>query len=359
MKEYTTLQVIWFCALAFFWIGFFVLDGYDFGVGMLVRVLGHDPADRRALLTAIGPWWDGNEVWLIVAGAGTFAAFPQWYATLFSGFYLALFLLLVALILRGVSFEFWGKADDPRWRSTWEWSLTIGSLLIPLLFGVAWANIVRGVPIDANENFTGDLWTLLNPYGLLGGVTLVLLSLAHGAIFLNMRTAGDLPERARAIARWASPAAAVAGLAFLVWTVIDATDRGGALIAVALLAGIAAVLLATAAGSLLVRRPAAAFALSAAAIGAIFLVLFVDLFPHAMVSSTSAANSLTLDEAASPQYTLEVMTWVAVLFLPLVLAYQAWSYWVFAHRVGPGDFARPARGRLAHADPAAGDPTAG
>ncbi|MGE5635804.1 MAG: cytochrome d ubiquinol oxidase subunit II, partial [Nocardioidaceae bacterium] len=290
---------------------------------------------RRAIIHSIGPVWDGNEVWLIVAGGATFAAFPRWYATLFSGFYIALFLILVALIVRGVCFEFWGKSDDPRWRGGWEWATVVSSFLVALLWGVAWANIVRGVPIDAQQEFTGDLFTLLNPYGLLGGLTTLLLFLAHGAIYLSLRTGGDLPERARAVARWASPAAAVAGIAFVAWTAIDVAG-GDAL--VVLLAVLAAALLVLSATSTLIRRPGWAFALSAAGIVALFAMLFVDLFPQVMPSSTNSAFDLTIANTSSSDYTLTVMTIVAAVLLPVVLLYESWSYWVFRKRVSPEEF---------------------
>ncbi len=332
------LQTLWFVLIAVLWCGYFILEGFDFGVGMLLRRLGHGDGERRAIIHTIGPVWDGNEVWLITAGGATFAAFPEWYATLFSGFYIALFLILFALIARGVAFEFWGKDDRRSWRSAWEWAIGVGSFLASLLWGVAWANIVRGVPIDRGGEFTGDLFTLLNPYALLGGATTVLLFLAHGAIYLNLRTDGELPERARAVARWASPAAAVCGIAFLAWTVADMADRSGAAVAVAVLAAIAAVLLATAAVSELVRRPAIAFALSAGAIAALFATLFVDLFPAVLPSSTSGAFDLTAANSSSSSYTLKVMTIVAAVLLPVVVAYQAWTYWVFRRRVSPAEF---------------------
>ena len=333
--DYSFLQAFWFVLIAILWLGYFVLEGFDFGVGMLLRRLGHTNNDRRAIIHSIGPVWDGNEVWLVTAGGATFAAFPGWYATLFSGFYLALFLILVALIVRGVSFEFWGKSDDPRWRTGWEWATVVSSLLAALLWGVAWANIVRGVPINADQDFTGDLLTLLNPYGLLGGVTTVLLFLSHGAIYLNMRTGGDLPARARAVARWAAPAAAVAGIAFLAWTAIDIADGDAAVI---VLAVVGAVLLVVSATSELAGRPGWAFALSAVAIVALFATLFVDLFPRVMPSSTDAAFDLTIANVSSSDYTLTVMTVVAVILVPVVLLYQAWTYWVFRKRVSPEDF---------------------
>jgi cytochrome d ubiquinol oxidase subunit II len=333
--DYSTLQAVWFILIAVLWLGYFILEGFDFGVGMLVRKLGHDEQDRRAIIHSIGPVWDGNEVWLITAGGATFAAFPDWYATLFSGFYLALFLILAALIVRGVSFEFWGKYDDSRWRTAWEWAMGISSLLAALLWGVAWANIVRGVPINGAKEFTGDLFTLLNPYGLLGGVVTVLLFLAHGAIYLNMKTAGDLPERARAVARWASPAAAVTGIAFLAWTAFDIADGDGLVIALAV---VTSVLLVAAAAAELGRRPGVAFGLSAGAIAGLFVTLFVDLFPQVMPSSTNAAFDLTIANSSSSSYTLTVMTVVAVVLVPVVLGYQAWTYWVFRQRISPADF---------------------
>jgi cytochrome d ubiquinol oxidase subunit II len=360
----TFLQALWFILIAVLWLGFFVLEGFDFGVGMLMRHVGRTTSERRAVIHTIGPMWDGNEVWLITAGGATFAAFPFWYATMFSGFYLALFLLLFALIIRGVSFEFWGKDERPAWRATWEWSMVIGSFLAPLLLGVAWANIVKGVPINGEQNFTGDLFTLLNPYGLLGGVTLVLLCLSHGAIYLNMRTGGAITERAQGVARWASPAAAVAGIAFLAWTVVNMAERSGVEVAVAVLAGIAALLLATMAVSELRRRPAVAFGLSTAAIVTLFTTLFVDLFPNVMPSSTSEAFNLTVANSSSSETTLTLMAIVAAIMVPIVLTYTAWAYWVFRKRVSAEDFdletknpidlVRGVRGPGADSPPAAG-----
>ncbi len=335
MPDYTFLQVVWFVLISILWLGYFVLEGFDFGVGMLIRAVGHDEAERRAVIHTIGPVWDGNEVWLLVAGGATFAAFPQWYATLFSGFYLALFLILVALIVRNVSFEFWGKGTSARWRRNWEWAMIVGSAVPALLWGVGWANIVHGVPIDSQMEYTGTLFDLLNPYALLGGVATLLIFLTHGSVFLSLRTEGILGERARAIAGRVSPPAAAAGIAFLVWTV--ASHRGGIDVASALLAALAAALLLAAA--ILTRRSAGrAFAATAGAIVFFFTSLFVDLFPHTMVSSTSSAFDMTLNASASSSYTLTVMTVVAVLLVPVVLVYQGWTYWVFRHRVSAEDF---------------------
>ncbi len=335
MPDYTALQVVWFVLISILWLGYFVLEGFDFGVGMLIRVVGRTEAERRAVIHTIGPLWDGNEVWLLVAGGATFAAFPQWYATLFSGFYLALFLILVGLIVRNVSFEFWGKGESESWRRGWEWAMMIGSAVPALLWGVGWANIVHGVPIDGQMEYTGTFFTLLNPYALLGGVTTLLLFLAHGSVFLSLRTEGELGERAKAIAGRLMPPAAAAGIAFLAWTVF--AHRGGVDVASALLAAVAAVLLVAAA--VLARGSAGrAFAATAGAIVFLFLTLFVDLFPHTMVSSTSAAFDMTLNASSSSSYTLTVMTVVAGLLVPVVLVYQAWTYWVFRRRVSAEDF---------------------
>jgi cytochrome d ubiquinol oxidase subunit II len=330
MDAYTFLQALWFVLISVLWLGYFVLEGFDFGVGMLIRAVGKDKAERRAVIHSIGPVWDGNEVWLLVAGGATFAAFPQWYATLFSGFYLALFLILVGLIVRNVSFEFWGKAATDRGRERWEWALMFGSFLPALLWGVGWANIVHGVPIDAQHEYTGTLFTLLNPYALLGGLATLSIFLAHGAIFLDLRTTGPVGERAREIAGRAAPVAAVVGIAFLAWTV--AAHPGGIDAASAVLAALSALAL-VAAAVLAGLRPGHAFAATTAAILTFFTALFVDLFPNAMVSSTSSAFDMTLSQSASSDYTLTVMTVVAVLLVPVVLAYQAWTYWVFRQRV--------------------------
>ncbi len=337
MDDVTTLQLVWFLLLSVLWLGYFVLEGFDFGVGMLIGAVARTEAEKRTVFHSIGPVWDGNEVWLIVAGAGTFAAFPEWYATLFSGFYIPLFLILVALIVRGVSFEFWGKEDSPRWRRGWEWALAVGSFLPALLWGVAWANIVAGVPIDAEAEFTGTLLDLLSPYALLGGLLTLSLFLCHGASFLTLRTKGVVAERAGKWARGTAPVAAVLGLAFVAWTIADQSDRGG-VDAVSAILGVLAVAALLAMTVLVRRNTAAGFGAGIGAIVLLFTALFVDLFPNAMVSSTDSANDLTLSAASSSDYTLTVMTVVAVLLVPFVLLYQGWTYWVFRHRIGPEDF---------------------
>ena len=338
MDDVTFLQGLWFVLISVLWLGYFVLEGFDFGVGMLIRLVGADDRERRAVIHTIGPVWDGNEVWLLVAGGATFAAFPQWYATLFSGFYLALFLILAALIVRGVAFEFWGKRTDRRWRSRWEWSLIVSSGLAALLWGVGWANIVNGVPIGADGEFSGTLFTLLNPYAILGGLATLTIFFAHGANFLALRTKDAVEERSRVLARRSTPVAAALGTAFLAWTLVNQSDAGGieAVSAILAVAAVAALW----AAALLTRRGIAGWAFGATAGGIVLLFtsLFADLFPNAMVSSTSSAYDLTLSAASSSDYTLTVMTVVAALLVPVVLLYQAWTYWVFRHRIGADDF---------------------
>lgn len=337
MDGVSFLQGLWFILICVLWLGYFVLEGFDFGVGMLLRAVGRTDNERRAVIHTIGPVWDGNEVWLLTAGGATFAAFPEWYATLFSGFYLALFLILGALIVRGVAFEFWGKRPDAAWRRRWEWALIVGSFVPALLWGVAWANIISGVPMDSAHEFTGTLFDLLGPYALLGGVTTLMIFLAHGANFLALRTTGVLEERARAISVRMTPIAALSTLAFAIWTLIDQSDRGGvqAVSAVLVVGSVAAI---AAAAALSRTRPAHAFAATAGGILLLFCGLFADLFPNAMVSSTDPAFNLTLSFASSSDYTLTVMTVVAVLLVPVVLAYQAWTYWVFRARIGAEEF---------------------
>ena len=328
-----SFQVFWFIAIAVLWTGFFVLEGFDFGVGILRGVVGKTDEERRVAINTIGPLWDGNEVWLIVAAASMFAAFPAWYATMFSGFYVALVLLLVALIARGVSFEFRGKRDSDRWRRNWDRLSTAGSLLAPFLIGVALANLLHGVPIDANQEFTGSFLDLLNPYSLFAGLTLVLLCVLHGSTFLGLRTDGIVRERATKVAGRSSIAAGVALLVFVTWTQLM-LDRGA--IPDFLPAG---AVLATFAVSWLVRegRDGWAFAMTAFAIAATVATFFIDLYPRVMVSSTKAANSLTIQNASSSAYSLKLMTIVMLVFLPLVLVYQGWTYYVFRRRVTTAD----------------------
>jgi cytochrome bd ubiquinol oxidase subunit II len=326
------LTTVWFLLIALLWVGYLVLEGFDFGVGMLLPVLGRDDAERRVLINTIGPVWDGNEVWLLVAGGATFAAFPEWYATLFSGFYLPLLLILVGLIVRGVAFEYRGRIGADRWKRSWDAAIVVGSFLPALLWGVAFANIVAGVPIDADREFTGSLLTLLNPYGLLGGLTTLLLFLLHGALFLGLRTRDDIRERAIALAaRLSVPTLAVGG-AFALWTQL-AHGKSWTWVAVA----VAATGLIGAARAAQLRLEGVGFALTCLVIVSAVVLLFGSLFPDVMPSSTDPAFSLTVDNASSTGYTLTVMTWVAVALVPFVVGYQAWTYWVFRRRLGVGD----------------------
>ncbi|MGO8961550.1 MAG: cytochrome d ubiquinol oxidase subunit II [Streptosporangiaceae bacterium] len=326
----------WFILITILWTGFFVLEGFDMGVGMLHGVVGRDEPGRRAVINTIGPLWDGNEVWLIVAGAAMFAAFPGWYATMFSGFYLALVLLLCALMVRGVSFEYRGKRDAVRWRRTWDVLLTTGSLLAPLLIGIALGDLLHGLPIGANHEYTGNFWNLLQPYGIFVGIALVSLCVLHGATFIALKTTGDLRDRARRLARRVAPATALLVLAFVAWTHVEA--GGGAFLNPVEFLAILAVL---AAWALVNGHEGWAFTATTVAIGLSIITLFVDLYPNVMVSSTSPAYNLTVHNSASPPYSLKVTTVVALVLLPIVLAYQAWTYYVFRRRISDKDF-RPA-----------------
>lgn len=322
------LTVLWFWIVAFFFVGYFVLDGFDFGVGMSLPFLAKDDTDRRVLINTIGPVWDLNETWVIVAGAALFAAFPEWYATLFSGFYLALLLILLALIARGVSFEYRHQRPESQWKKWFDGMIIVGSAVPALLWGVAFANIVQGVPLDAGHNYTGTLFDLLNPFALLGGLTTLLLFFTHGVVFASLKTEGELRERARRLAARSGLITIVVAAVFLVWTGFAFGSFWfwvlAAVAAVALIGG----WLANARGAERV-----AFTLLAITIAAAVLALFASLFPDVMPASNDPANSLTIENASSSPYTLTVMSWVAVIALPLVLLYQGWTYWVFRKRV--------------------------
>ncbi|TVZ00405.1 cytochrome d ubiquinol oxidase subunit II [Trebonia kvetii] len=341
----------WFIVIAILWTGFFVLEGFDFGVGMLHSVVGRDEAGRRAAINTIGPLWDGNEVWLIVAGAAMFAAFPGWYATMFSGMYLALVLLLGCLIIRGVAFEYRGKRDAARWRRTWDVGLTVGSVLAPLLFGIALGDLLHGLPINSAQNYTGSFWDLLQPYAVFTGVTIVLVCLLHGANFLSLKTTGDEHERSRRIARRVAPVTCAFVIGFIIWTHIEASSAFflNVIELLAILAALAAVSLVYA------RRDGFAFAATCVTIAACIITLFVDLYPNVMVSSTNAAYNLTVHNTASPPYSLKAMTIVVIIFLPLVLGYQAWTYYVFRRRVSASEF-RPGAAPAEVPEPRAAEP---
>ncbi|HSE70024.1 MAG TPA: cytochrome d ubiquinol oxidase subunit II [Nocardioidaceae bacterium] len=322
------LTTVWFSLIAVLWIGYFCLEGFDFGVGMLLPVLSRSETERRVVINTIGPVWDGNEVWVLVAGGATFAAFPEWYATLFSGFYLPLLLILLALIVRGLAFEYRAKRDDPLWRARWDKAIFFGSLIPAVLWGVAFANIVQGVPIDGDLEYVGTTLTLLNPYALLGGVTTLLLFLTHGALFLALKTAGDIRHRARDLGLRLGAATAVVAVVFLTWTqlITGGIASSGLFVAAALtlLAGLFAAYRAS---------EGWAFVGTFATIALAVAGLFVALFPDVMPTTLEAGTSLTTTNAAATDYTLTIMTWVAVIFTPIVLLYQGWTYWVFRKRI--------------------------
>jgi cytochrome bd ubiquinol oxidase subunit II len=324
------LHTLWFVIVAFFWVGFFVLEGFDFGVGMLHTIVGKTEAERQAALDTIGPFWDGNEVWLVVAGAGTFAAFPGWYATMFSALYLALLIVLIALMARGVAFGYRDKSDNPRWQRTWTWSTTIGSLLVPLLIGIGLGDLLVGLPINSSQNFTGNFFDLLTPYGIWTGLTLVGLCLLHGATFLKLKSTDGVRERARALTGPLGWAAIALVIGFVVWTIV-VTGKRNVPDPVQILMVLAVIFAARLAVS--EHHDGGAFMASAVAIAASIGSIFINLYPNLMVSSTNSTYNLTVNNSASGSYALKVMTVVAILFVPLVLAYQGWSFHVFRARV--------------------------
>ncbi|TIC86296.1 cytochrome d ubiquinol oxidase subunit II [Nocardioides sp. GY 10113] len=326
------LTTVWFILIAVLWIGYFCLEGFDFGVGMLLPVLGgksSEAPERRVMINTIGPVWDGNEVWVLVAGGATFAAFPEWYATLFSGFYFPLLLILVALIVRGLAFEYRAKRDDPTWRKRWDAAIFFGSVVPAFLWGVAFANILRGVKIDAELEYVGGFWELLNPYAVLGGLTTTALFLVHGAMFVALKTEGPIRGEARNLAVRIGLVAAVLAVVFLIWTQIDTGSALSAVLfvgaALSLVAGLAAAFTGREGWGFL-----GTFIAIALAVGGLFAALFPDVMPTSLADGTS----LTTTNAAATAYTLKIMTWVAVIFTPIVLAYQSWTYWVFRKRIG-------------------------
>lgn len=327
------LQTIWFILITILFTGFFILEGFDFGVGILLPFMGKDDIERRAVINTIGPFWDGNEVWLITAGGAMFAAFPNWYATLFSGFYPALLLMLVALILRGVAFEFRSKMESPAWRSFWDWCIFGGSAIPALLWGVALANFIRGVPLDASMNYTGGFFNLLNPYALACGLASLCIFSLHGAVFLTLKTSDELRERAMGAARKLWAPATLLSLVFVLFSYreTDLFQRLGVNPGVIPVFSVVALLSVI----VLLKRNASgwAFAMTAIAIAFSTITIFMGLFPRVLVSSTNPDWSLTIYNASSSQYTLGIMTTIALIFVPIVLIYQGWSYWVFRQRV--------------------------
>lgn len=328
-----SLNTLWFVLIAVLWIGFFFLEGFDFGVGMLMPFLGKNDEDRQLILNTIGPHWDGNEVWLLTAGGATFAAFPQWYATLFSGFYLAFFLLLLGLIIRGVAIEFRSKDYNPKWRRFWDWAIFTGSFLPALLLGVAFANLSKGMPIDGNMMFTGNLFTLLNPYGLLGGLTNLSVFLLHGAIFLSLKTEVEVRARAEHAAKklWLPAVVTVFLLAVATFFYTDFIKHLGIFPVVFPFGALVTILLS---GWFVWRKQDGwAFIMTALNILLTLATFFLIMFPRVMISNIDPAFSLDIWNAASSPYTLKVMSIVAAIFIPIVLAYQGYTFWVFRKRL--------------------------
>jgi cytochrome d ubiquinol oxidase subunit II len=327
------LNTLWFVLVSVLFTGFFILEGFDYGVGMLLPFVARTDHERRQVINTIGPVWDGNEVWIITAGGAMFAAFPHWYATLFSGFYLALFLMLAALIVRGVAFEFRSKDERRAWRATWDWAIFAGSAVPALLWGVALGNLLRGVPIDATKTYTGGFVDLLNPYAIVAGLATLTAFVTHGAIFLNLKTAGELRERAMAATKIAGPIATVLVTLFVVSTYLwtDAFTRLGVNPGLVPILAVASIL---GAGAFVHReRSGWAFTMTSLSIAFSTITVFMALYPRVMVSSLDPEWSLTIYNASSTPYTLKIMSVVALVFTPIVLVYQGWTYWVFRHRV--------------------------
>ena len=330
------LNVLWFILVGVLFAGFFILEGFDYGVGILLPFVGKNDTERRVILNTIGPFWDGNEVWLLTAGGAIFAAFPNWYATLFSGFYLAFFLILIGLIVRGVAIDFRSKVDSAAWRKTWDGLFFIGSLLPALLFGVAVSNFLTGVPIDANMEFVGNLFTLITPYTLLGGIVFVLVFAYHGALFLSLKSGVDsLTNRVKAYSVKIGVAMLAATVAWVIY---------GALITGILNSVIAVIAVALAALSLIVSvvlqlkgRSGLAFVASILAILFVTVMVFATMFPNVLISTLNPLWNLTIYNACSSPYTLKIMTIVALTLVPIVLIYQGWSFWMFRKRVTKND----------------------
>ncbi|MGH3953317.1 cytochrome d ubiquinol oxidase subunit II [Mycobacteroides salmoniphilum] len=325
----TTLQQFWFIVVAALFLGFLVLEGFDFGVGMLMHPLGRgDDRRRRAVLNTIGPVWDGNEVWLITAGGAMFAAFPDWYATVFSGLYLPLLLILVAMIVRIVAIEWRGKINDPRWRARCDLGIAIGSWIPALLWGVAFSSLLAGLPVDSAKQLTLTLGDVFRPYVLLGGLVFVGLFAFHGALFISLKTAGAVREDAVSVARTLAIPVIVAAGGYGLWTQL-AYGKSWTWIALA----IAALSLVGAAAASRISRDGWAFACTCLTVVAVVTLLFGSLYPNLIVSSLDPAYNLTVTSASSSPYTLRVMSWAAAVTAPVVLIYQGWTYWVFRQRI--------------------------
>jgi cytochrome d ubiquinol oxidase subunit II len=339
--SYEFLQILWFILIAVLWIGFHFLEGFDFGVGMLLPFLGKTDIERRTIINTIGSVWDGNEVWLLTAGGATFAAFPHWYATMFSGFYLALFLLLVGLIIRGISFEYRSKDANPAWRNRFDWMIAIGSFMAALLLGAAFANLAKGQPIGADMNLVAPAWlpnnlgvtlTLLNPYGLLGGLTTVAVFLLHGANFLVLKLEGSLHTRAVEFSKKLWIGASVLYVLLGIWTYVAKFWANGKINpGVVPLAAMVMILLT----GYFINKQMEGWAFISTGLNIVLtqVTFFLMTFPNVMLSTLNPDWSLTVFNASSSQYTLTVMSIIALIFVPIVLAYQGWSYYMFRKRI--------------------------
>lgn len=332
-----SLNEFWFLLIAVLFIGFFVLEGFDFGVGTVAKFLGKTDTERRVYINTIGPFWDANEVWLITAGGAMFAAFPHWYATMFSGFYIPLVFMLLALIIRGVAFEFRGKVDNDKWRNVWDWSIFIGSVVPPLLWGVVLANFMTGIPIDANKEVVGGFLQFLHPFALLGGVMFVLLCIVHGLQFMMLRTTDELQERARKLSEKLNPVTLFVlilfiGVGFVKTEIFTAHGIGWLLLPILAWAALFVSHLLNQA-----KRDGWAFFMTSFTMIALTASIFIGMFPRVLISTLGAANDLTIYNAASGAYTLKIMSYFSLALLPFVLGYQIWSYYVFRKRIKPKD----------------------
>ncbi|BDZ50947.1 cytochrome c oxidase assembly protein [Frondihabitans sucicola] len=323
-----SLPDLWFLLIGLFFTGYFVLDGFDFGVGMSLPFLAKDDTDRRVLINTIGPVWDLNETWVIVAGAALFAAFPEWYATVFSGFYLPMLFILLALILRGVSFEYRHQRPEHRWKRTFDRMIFIGSVVPAFLWGLVFANLVRGMALDKNFDYIGSFADLFNAYSIVGGLATLLLFFTHGVIFVSLKTDGEIRVRARKLAVRSGAVTIVIAGGFLLATCVA---HGRPLSIVLSIAAVVTILVSYIAN---VRgREGIAFGFMAATIALAVASLFAALFPNVLPATNDPANTMTIANASSGHYTLEVMSWISLIFVPLILAYQGFTYWIFRKRV--------------------------
>jgi cytochrome bd ubiquinol oxidase subunit II len=323
-----TLAEFWFVLIGFMFASYFVLEGFDFGVGVLLPILGKDDIGRRVMINTIGPIWDANETWLVLAAGAMFAAFPHWYATAFSAFYLPLLVILAALIVRGLAFEFRGKIDDEQWRRKWDRCIVFGSIIVPFLWGMFFANLVGGMAINDAGDYAGGVLDLFSPYTILGGLAVLAMFVTHGAIFVALKTRGGIRHDARELATRLGVVTIIVSAAFLSWTIGANGGLASTLLAIAVVAASVGAVLANARGN-----EGIAFFGTASSIVLLVTTYFALLYPNVMTSTIDPANNLTIVDASSTPYTLTVMTWVAVLVVPFVLAYQVWSYWVFRKRL--------------------------